>query len=130
MKAEIEQAIAEIKAGFPNHETLVTGEPSGGAHVIVEDLPVGERLGPERTWVGFTIGFQYPYADVYPHFMRPDLTRAGGAPLTSPFNPGGTMPGFDKPAVMLSRRSNRWNPARDTALLKLHRILAYLHREA
>jgi hypothetical protein len=35
------------------------------------------------------------------------------------------MPGFDRPAAQVSRRSNRWNPALDTATLKLMRVLRW-----
>lgn len=129
MKPEIEQAIAELRAGFPAHPVEVDEEPAGGAFVIVNELPIGPRLAPATSWIGFTLGYQYPYSDVYPHFLRPDLSRADGGPLQAPLNAGSTMPGFNRPAVMLSRRSNRWNPARDTALHKLHRILIYLQRE-
>jgi hypothetical protein len=31
---------------------------------------------------------------------------------------------------MVSRRSNRWDPARDTAALKLHRVLLWLDEQA
>lgn len=32
----------------------------------------------------------------------------------------------DRPAVQISRRSNRLNPATDTAVIKLHKVLAWL----
>jgi len=31
---------------------------------------------------------------------------------------------------MVSRRSNRWDPARDTAALKLHRVLLWFREQA
>jgi len=36
------------------------------------------------------------------------------------------MPGFNLPAVMVSRASHRWNPVTDTAALKLLRVLEWL----
>ncbi len=67
--------------------------------------------------------FQYPYANVYPHFVRGDLTRSDGQPLGE----GTSVTTFDsRSAVQLSRRSNRLNPATDSAVLKLHKVLAWL----
>jgi hypothetical protein len=128
--ADVRSAIEELRAGFPGHEVLVTEEPQGGAHIIVDNLDIGPAFATAKSWVGFTLGFQHPLADVYPHYLRADLAYADGRPVQSPLNAGHTMPGFDRPAVMLSRRSNRWNPARDTAHLKLLRILDFLRSSA
>lgn len=130
MTADVAVAIDELRAAFPSHEVLVAEEPQGGAHVIVDELALGPRFATRTSWIGFTLGFQHPLADVYPHFLRADLSYADGRALQSPFNPGQIMLGFDRPAVMLSRRSNRWNPARDSAHLKLIRILDFLRSSA
>lgn len=127
----VARAIDELRLGLPQNRVTVLEEPQGGAYVIVDGLDIGPRLAPSTSWIGFAILFQYPLTDVYPHFLRPDLTRADGSALTPPpLNPGQTMPGFNRPAVMLSRRSNRWDPQRDSALKKLLRILAWLRGEA
>ncbi len=97
--------------------------------MIVESLPLGPGFVPSASWVGFAIPGLYPRADVYPHFVRADLARADGVALSAPLNPGHTMPGFGLPAVMVSRRSNRWNPNRDTAALKLHRVLLWFWQQ-
>ena len=126
MTADVSSAINELRAGFPGHEVFATEESQGGAHIIVDNLDIGAAFATPKSWIGFTLGFQHPLADVYPHYLRPDLAYADGRPLQSPLNAGQTMPGFGRPAVMLSRRSTRWNPARDTAHLKLLRILDFL----
>ena len=95
--------------------------------MILEDLDLGPAFTPSTSSVGFAISPLYPRADVYPHFVRPDLARSDGSALTAPLNPGHAMPGFNRPAVMVSRRSNRWNPACDTAALKLHRVLFWFN---
>lgn len=130
MTADVSAAIDELRVGFPGHEVLVAEEPQGGAHVIVNNLDLGPAFETSQSWIGFTIGFQHPLADVYPHYLRPDLAHADGRPLQPPLNTGHTMPGFNRPAVMLSRRSTRWNPARDSAHLKLLRILDFLRSAA
>lgn len=102
----------------------------GGAFVVVDDLELGRAFTPSRSWIGFQIPALYPRADVYPHYVCPELGRADGGPLTTPLNPGQAMPGFNRPAVMVSRRSNRWDPARDTAALKLQRICLWFAEQA
>jgi hypothetical protein len=129
MTPEINQAIEDLRAGFPDHTIRVVEEPGGGAFVIVENLPIGSRLAPSNSWIGFALGFQYPLSDIYPYYLRHDLTRTNGQPIAAPLSAGAQMPGFDRPALLLSRRSYRWDPKHDTALRKFHRILAFLREE-
>ena len=60
-----------------------------------------------ETWVGFCISYQYPHADIYPLFVRADLTRVDGGS----HGEGISLQTFEgQPALQLSRRSNRLNP--------------------
>jgi hypothetical protein len=79
-------------------------------------------IGP--TWLGFTIPFNHPSADVYPHFIRPDLGRRDGGPVLAESMQSTTWEG--QPAIQLSRRSNRWHPATDTAAKKALKVLHWL----
>lgn len=124
MTTEVTQAIAAIQSAFPNCPVTATADPGGGAHVIVEDVPLPRIYDQKSTWVGFHITDAYPFADVYPHFVRNDLSRSDGQKLGPAAQPGHSFQG--RPAIQLSRRSNRLNPARDTALLKLQKVLEWL----
>ena len=97
-------------------------ESQGGAYVIVHDLDVGDRYKPDRVWLGFLIPFPYPAADIYPHFTDPGLARRRR------FARRGLQPTTwrDGPALQVSRRSNRWNPATDTAAGKLLKVLEWM----
>ena len=114
--------VAGVREQFPGHAVQVTPDGSGGVTVIVEDVRVGESYVEERTWLGFQISSAYPMADVYPHFVG-RLQRRDGA---------GHGQGFseavwgDRPALQLSRRSNRWNSTTDTAALKAMKVLTWL----
>lgn len=119
---EVAQAIEEVKVLFPAVGFEADG--SGGAHVTVTEVPLGPTYQQETTWVGFHLLYNYPATDVYPHFVREDLCRADGCPLGE----GTSINTFrDKPAVMLSRRSGRWDPAADTAALKLLKVIQWLN---
>lgn len=123
MTHEVEEAVAEIGA-FSGKEVRATPLADGGAEVTVEGVDLGERYKPRTTFVGFRIEHTYPYSDVYPHFVRPDLRKVDGTALPSPgMNPGQQWQG--QPATMLSRRSPRWDPNSDTAAGKLHKVLEW-----
>jgi hypothetical protein len=125
LTSAVAQALDELTQAFRDYPILHRLDGQGGAWVIVDDLPLSSAFLPATSWIGFAISAVYPRADVYPHFVCPELQCADGSPLTTPLNAGQTMPGFERPAVMLSRRSNRWDPSRDTATLKLHRVLLW-----
>jgi hypothetical protein len=129
MNTSVAAAITQVARAFPDSCISHLGDGQGGAFVIIDELDLGPAFTPGITWVGFAISPIYPRADVYPHYVRPDLGRTDGSILTVPLNPGQTMPGFNRPATMVSRRSNRWDPARDTAVLKLHRVLLWFRQQ-
>jgi len=73
--------------------------------------------------VGFLISFQYPRADVYPHFIDGSVSRKDGAALGQGFS---ATTWQDRKALQISRRSNRLDPTIDTAALKLQKVLDWL----
>ena len=123
MTPEVERAIAEIELAFPGAEVTKTQDGEGGAYVVVADVVLPKTYRQRETWIGFRITHAYPYADVYPHFVREDLCRADDKPLGQGMSRGTFQ---SRPAIQLSRRSNRLNPATDTALLKLQKVLRWL----
>ena len=123
MLEKIEAAVQEIREAFPECTVTAREDGDGGAQVMVESVPLGPPYVQATTWVAFAITRQYPYADVYPHFVRGDLTRADGAALGGGM---GLTAYLGQPAVQISRRSNRLNPTTDTAAIKLAKVLHWL----
>ena len=119
----VAQAIDELRATFDQCSVEAEADGSGGAYVVVRDLPLGLPYVQTNIWIGFQITFQYPYADVYPHFTDSNLTRKDGAGLGGGF---GSAQFRGQPAIQISRRSNKLNPAIDTAALKLLKVLQWL----
>lgn len=121
---DVQQAIREIEAAFPDHRLTVEPDEQGGAYVVAESLALGDQYTPTTSWVGFQIGFQYPRCDVYPHFVSPDVRRSDGrnhaAGISGPTDWRGRR------ALQISRRSNRWDPAFDTAAGKLAKVLQWM----
>jgi hypothetical protein len=136
MKAGVEKALEELTAGLPEKATLEIKEDSdGGAYVLVDGVEIGACFNPSTSWIAFHITWSYPDADVYPHFIDADVQYVGGqakpnqhadGSLPAAMTRNATAPGFERPAIQVSRRSNRRNPATDSALQKLLRVLDFL----
>lgn len=124
MNDAVAKAIDELRAAHPDVQLSAERDNDGGAYVILDPLHIGDIYTHDTSWIGFRITFQYPYADVYPHFVRPDLQRRDGRPLGDGISGGHNF--FGRAAVQLSRRSNRLDPATDTAALKLGKVLQWL----
>lgn len=124
MTPDVEAAVAEVREAFPDLQVEAEAEPQGGAYVIVYGVDFGERYVPATSWIGFLIPFTYPRADCYPHFLDAAVRRAGGAPLGEAIT--GPVAWHGRQALQVSRRSNRWDPAADTAAGKLHKVLDWV----
>ncbi len=124
MTPEVQAAIEEIRQSFPGHLVDAQPEPQGGAYVIVHSLDLGERYTPTQGWIGFVVSFQYPRADVYPHFLDGGVRRVDGQPHG--LGMYGPIAWRERSALQLSRRSRQWNPAVDTAAAKLHKVLEWV----
>jgi len=104
MKLEVSQAIEELKRKFPDSVLTFEDDGSGGARVLLENMDVGPKLSPSRTWLAAHIPGQYPYADIYPVFMGREVSRADGKPFEVPIT---AVNYGDKPAWQVSRRSQQ-----------------------
>src|SRR4051794_31112014 len=127
MTPEVILAVEEIHAAFDGHKIDIEEETQGGAYVTLHGAAIGPRFQPDVSWVGFLITFQYPRADVYPHFIDGGVSVVGGSSY-----PGGITAGHNwrgKNALQVSRKSNRWNATVDTAALKLAKVLEWLRRQ-
>lgn len=119
----VAKAIEEVRCSLEACQVDVEADGSGGAVVLVRGVPLGAPYAQATVWIGFHITFQYPYADVYPHFTNPGLERVDGVALGSGF---GSATFRGQPAIQISRRSNRLNPDRDTAALKLLKVVKWM----
>lgn len=126
MKPEVENAIAQIKAAFVGHPIDITPDSDGGAYVTVHNLAIGEQYSPSMSWVKFQIGFQYPFADVYPHFIDNSVRRVDGQPLGAGLS---STTWQNQGVIQISRRSNRLNPTVDNAATKLAKVLEWLRSQ-
>jgi len=123
MTPTVAEAVEEIKQTFEGVPVVARDDEEGGAYVRIEPVDPGPPYAQRETWIGFRITAQYPYADVYPLFVRPDLSRTDCQALGE----GMAAATFDgQPAVQVSRRSNHLDPGTDTAALKVLKVLRWM----
>ena len=123
LKAAVQQAIREIEETFAGHAVEVVEDGQGGARVRVSDLFLGDQYKPSKSWIAFAITFQYPEADVYPHFLVASIARVDGQALGAGF---GQVTWEGSQVIQVSRRSNNRNQNVDTATIKLNKVLAWI----
>jgi len=130
LKPPVDEAISEIKARFGAEKVQHLEDGDGGAYVVVDGLDLGVAYTDSTrvSWMGFRIGFQYPMADIYPHFVRSDLARVDGRPFGSGVSGPTRFVGYERDALQLSRRSNGRDAGIETALIKMLKVLDWIRR--
>lgn len=124
MRMEVSAAIEELKRQFSEASATVREDDQGGAYLVIEPVKLGPKYQPQVTWIGFQIPAQYPYADIYPVFIRGDILRADGAAIGGPVTPGHHFEG--RPATQISRRSAAAQNGSQTATAKILKVLDFL----
>lgn len=128
MNVEIAEALDEIRATFPGSVVESVVNTDGSVWVTVSNLLIGNQWVPELSYVGFTIGFQYPYADCYPHYVDAALKKKDGTPFGPGIHLSQRTPLGDE-AVMVSRQNRHIMEVPDTAATKLLKVLDWLRSQ-
>lgn len=124
LPTEAARAVDELVATFGEDRVTLTPD-AGGVWIEISEIDLGDRWTPGTTWLGFHIASTYPYADIYPHFIDGacSLTAGGLPPAVSS---DATIPTRGEPCLQISRKSNRWDPTRDTAAIKALKVIDWL----
>jgi hypothetical protein len=125
LTSTVAQAVEEIRSTFADSSITATADADGGAWIVIDGIDLGPKWTPSRSWLAFHLAATYPYADVYPHFMDGALTLAAGG-FPDAVTPRASFPGHPEPCLQISRKSNRWNPANDTAAVKALKVIEWL----
>lgn len=119
---EVAAALDAVRDQFPTAMVETVPDGDGGLKVIVDPVDLGSTYQPSSTWFGFHITAAYPHADVYPHFVGV-VARVDGQPLGDAIQ---SVTWQERPALQISRRSNRWNSDRDTAANKAEKVITWM----
>lgn len=117
-------AVKEAAESITDLTVITWPDGSGGAFVVVDDVPLGDVWVCDCTWLGLRITSAYPEADAYPLHVRGDLRRRDGAALEAPFSLGQRF--ADRDAVSLSRSNPRRAMAMSTAAVRLINTIDFL----
>lgn len=124
---EIQAAIGEVRASFPDSSVTAVESGDGGALITVDPVPTGPSFTPASTWLTFQIPYNYPDADIYPHYVTPDLRRSTGEALGEGFHqPFTTGLRGEIPATMISRRIKSLDAGANSAAGKALNVLRWL----
>lgn len=121
LAAPVGEAVEAVRGHFADSTVQVLPDGQGGAFLIVNTVRIGALYTPDVTWLGFHLNTAYPSSDVYPHYIA-RVDRIDGRPHREGIQP---VDWQGRPALQLSRRSNRWNPARDNAVLKAEKVTTW-----
>lgn len=127
MLPPVVEAVDGLRKAFSQSAIVAKDDGSGGAYVIVEPVNLGAKFTPEATWIGAHIPPQFPYADIYPLFIGADVRFANGAAFVPPITPNHAFCG--RPALQISRKTNRLDPALQTAACKFQKVLYWLTQQ-
>ena len=126
MRVEVSGAVQDLQRQFSDATLSVREDGQGGAYVVVEPVTLGPRFTPGKTWVGFQIPAQYPYADIYPVFVGAEIRHTDGTVFAAPVTTGHTFEG--KPALQVSRRNSAAQDGLQKAPAKLLKVLDFLEK--
>ena len=128
MKEAVLAAVAEIEAAY-GAKVHAVPDGQGGAWIEITEVVLGGPYAQKKTFVVCLLPFNLPNADVYPLFIRHDLTRRDGNGLGEGFAatevswPGDPQP---RPVTQVSRRTRRSEFTLQTPLQKIEKVLDWV----
>ena len=124
MNGPVQHAIAELEATFHPSAVVAEDDGQGGAFVVVETVELTGPYEQKETWMGFHLTGQFPYADIYPVFVRGYLQLTDNKPLGDGIGQGHNF--RTRAAVQVSRKSNGRDPLIETASAKILKVRKFL----
>lgn len=128
MKAAVAKGVAEIARAHGESKVRAVPDGQGGAWVEVTGVALGAPYVQGDTFLVCLLPFNLPTADVYPMFVRSDLTRLDAQPHGPGFGVTALQwPGepAQRPVMQLSRRT-AGDPSAQTPLQKIEKVLHWL----
>ncbi len=129
VKTAVQLAIEGLDAQYGCEKVHPYPDGQGGAWVTIDEVELGPPYGQPDTTVICLLPFNLPNADVYPIFVRTDLSRADNQPLGEGFQQTAVqLPGEPTPrqATQVSRRTRNGQFTDQTATLKIEKVLAWI----
>lgn len=128
IKPNVAKALESLTTTFDDWELVTVPDGQGGLWVESPRVALGPPYTQATTYLVFLLPFGLPGVDIYPMFVRHDLTRIDGQPLGPAFQqtslawPGEAGP---RPVVQVSRLT-QGNLAAQTAAQKITKVLGWM----
>jgi hypothetical protein len=128
VKQAVKESLDEILLGWGAERVRVVPDGQGGAWIEIFGAELGDPYIQDDTFVICLLPFNLPAADIYPLFVRRDLSRRDGQALGPGFAltevawPGDPQP---RPIVQVSRRT-RGGFTLQTPRQKIDKVLEWV----
>lgn len=129
VKAGVRTACESLRLAYPTVQMSTYPDGQGGLWVEFTEIPIGATYVQDGTFLVFCLPFNLPGGDIYPMFVRPDLSRADGAPLGEGFavtQLSWSGEQTSRPVTQLSRRTRGGAFTSQTAAQKVAKVLHWL----
>jgi hypothetical protein len=128
IKVGVRLAIENLQSTFTTWEFVTCPDGQGGLWVEAKEVALGSPYAQEATFLAFLLPFGLPGVDIYPMFVRPDLSRLDGGALGPVFQitamswPGEAEP---RPVTQVSRIT-KGDFAAQTAAQKVTKVIGWM----
>lgn len=129
VKEAVATALADIVGVYGEDRVRAVPDGQGGAWIEIADVPLGDPYAQATTFVVCLLPFNLPAADVYPLFVRNDLSRADEKPLGEGFGSNSvSWPGDEqaRPVTQVSRRTRSNAFTLQTPRQKIEKVLDWV----
>jgi len=130
IKSAVLEALGTLEIAYPDVQISTTPDGQGGLWVEFGDITLGAAYAQVSTFLVFNLPFNLPGGDIYPMFVRSDLSRVDMSPLGEGFAsvPLQWPPGepTQRQVVQLSRRTRGGAFTAQTAAQKVAKVLHWL----
>lgn len=121
----VQQALESVQQSLAPEEWVIESDGAGGVRLRFGPVKLAQTYVQRESWMAAHLVAQLPYADIYPIFLRGDLSRVDGKALEAPLTGGHQFMGMA--AVQASRRSPRRDAAIETAAMKFLKVLDWVN---
>lgn len=128
LKEAVQKGVAEIVAAYGDDRVRAVPDGQGGAWVEVTGVELGPPYAEAETFLVCLLPFNLPTADVYPMFVRADLSRVDRRPHGAGFGATAlqwTGDAEPRAVLQLSRRTVG-DFAAQTPVQKIEKVLHWL----
>ena len=132
VKESVIAGLTEVINGFGADRVRAVPDGQGGVWVEISGVELGSPYTQEGTFAICLLPFSLPGADIYPLFLRPDLSRLDGSALGPSFRvttlqwPGDTE---QRPVIQVSRRTKGGGFALQNPRQKIDKVLDWVRTQ-